>query len=261
MIDAETDDALKGYAAQNNDSNVLYGYMPYDQKWLPDLLCASPLDIRRGESIAGSQGMVVLESHGPYGSLELWLDPGASYAPRRLRNKKQGADLIGDQAIGSLPIPEPGQADEMPNKALRGLIFEVEFIPSSMGGIPMIAGYTRNDTLVYEGGERYQIRREVTLSEVSFDPAVWALERTLEIPEGTSITIENAPGIKAIWQGGQIVREYDRSVIDRLSDVTFANDRSTWWRHPLLIANAILLPLILVTWWWRSWRRKSGFGE
>jgi len=260
VIEAETEDALKGYAIQNNAANVLYGYMPYDHKWLPDLMRDGALHARRVRMKEDEAEMIALESIGRYGRWELWLDPKTGHAPRRIRNEKRGSDLIGDREIGSLPAPEPMLGAE-PRKALRALDFEVDFRPTLVDGVPMAAGYTRTDTLTREGGEQYQIRREVTFSDIRFDPDPSALARTLNIPEETAVSIENAPGIAARWQHGQIVQEYDNSVINRLSDIKFPGESSAWWRHPLLLANLFLLPLILATWWWRYRGRTTRQGH
>lgn len=244
-LESKSTRAQMGYAAQN-EINMVFGYMPFDNQGLPALMREGRLSVRPQPEVIEGHQTVTVESVGPHGLFTLCLDPGLDYAPRRIGNDKKLSDKMGDTVLKDMKAPG-NDHDRRPNLALRGLAFRVDFRYG--GGKTFPAGFERIDELIYEKNVKYYFKMITDMGKVDPEPTAADLERTLEIRDGTPLVIRNAPGIKAKWEKGKIIQEYDQTVVAKLKDINFAALPSTKaggatsWK-PLIVINVFVVSLI-----------------
>jgi len=246
-VDEKKPSAATSYATENQ-TNALYGYLPGDGLFVSDVLrkYISVVNVRL-DSIS-DRPSYVLEAKTPHGTVSLWLDPGAEFAPIRLRVSKSPKDLFGGTPIQSLK----GRGDKKraaPALPLRGVEYQVDFRAAPVADKVGIVQYERLDRLIFEGGRDYSMRYAAEMTRVGFAPTSAELEPTLPIPENTRVYIQNAPGISAEWVGGKLTLHYDKPTVAALHANWFSESSSvTLWKRPLFILTAPLLVLFLASW-------------
>ena len=205
--------AAHAYAVQDQ-TGALYGYIAEDNLFVEDLLRQQTSRLTaRNEAIDG-RPCEVLEGVTSGGTLTLWLDPAAEYAPLRMRMWKKGNDLMAKTPMRLQKALDFRWA--RPNLPVRQYELQVDYQQKPIDGRVAIAGYVRRDRYIYEGGSEFAIRIESSLDHIRFDPKPEELEPTLPIPEETRVHIRNGPALRAKWSGGKLVLGYDKPTVTAL---------------------------------------------
>jgi hypothetical protein len=255
-IDAERPTA-PGQYKKLNESCDLYGYLPADDLTVADLLGDPATRLSTRAEVVAGRPCQVLDGVTAHGKVTLWLDPSAAHAPVRLRVVKGEMDLMGKVVMKSLEAPKDSSGPA-PALAMRGMEVQIDYKIEPVADRPMIVGYTRLDRYVYEGGEDYQRRDEVKLSDIRFDPPSAALEPTLGIPEETQIIVRNSPGLRAKWSGGKIVLDNDKGTVENLQGKWVSDTSSApFWSRPMVWLGAAAALLGLVWFAWARWRGRD----
>src|SRR5262249_5119222 len=115
---------------------------------------------------------VVVSSRGQFGAHTLWLDPGTSYLPRRVRVEKRGRDSFGTRAIDSFQEPNE-EGGLQPNSRIVGIVITIDNVRSArVDDHDLIVGYTRQRRYDYADGST-QIWREVfNARDIELNPAL-----------------------------------------------------------------------------------------
>lgn len=206
-FDTEKHEWSEKYATLNQ-TNPLYGYLPFDHRFITDVLHERTTRLSsRVEEVAGVRAHV-LEGVTPLGVITLSLDPARDFAPLRLRVEKSR-----DHLLNGIPMRLYGAGGRpngpMPDLPMRRIEFRVDYRTARHGGRHLIQGYTRHDRIEYEGNKEYSRRYEATFSDLADAPGPKDLEPTIPIPEGSLVHVRNDPGIRARWTKGRLVLEDD----------------------------------------------------
>jgi hypothetical protein len=238
-----SDDAVQGFARQN-ETRVLNGCLTVDSgRSLSQLMREASPKMEPETVLVDGHATYVVTSKGPLGTHTMWLDPAAGFLPRRIRCEKRGSDLFAGQPVGE--IPARGDAEHRrPNKPMAGCDYEIDHIKiEQIDEKPFIVGYHETTVYLYQGGDQFTSRNEVSLSQADLDPPEDALKLTMEIPNGTSVHVYNYPQIDCEWKDGQVVKVVDASVVNGLADLRFEAAQSPA-RRWLVVANVALVAIL-----------------
>jgi hypothetical protein len=238
---------------------AMYGELPYDrgESIAATVSVANPTVV--GAEIEGHSVQEV-SARTPRGVYTLWLDSSANYATRRILCVKTGDDLYGDTPLSKMhPIQYP-EDDPRPRLPLKEFRFEVGLVELSSpdnGEHYIMSKFEVVEARLFEGGQSFVTRSEVSLSNVRFQCTDADLEPTLEIPDGTVAYLQDSPSIQAEWRDRQIVKIIDEDITARFEGLT----RSTavgggrrWW---LITGNVAVVALLLYIVIRRRWRPAS----
>jgi hypothetical protein len=258
-VDAEKPVSAENYA-ELNQTNALYGYLPWDGRFVTDVLRQGTTRMKsRSDSISGRPAYV-LEGATPYGRITLALDPAQGFAPLFLQEEKSGDDLWNKVPMRSQKA-QGNSRGPMPYLPWRKIESRVDYRTGPEGGRVVIEGYTRIDHITFEGGADYWLRYEATLSDVVSEPTPQDLEPTIPIPEGSLVNVRNAPSLRARWVNGHLVLDYDKPTVAALK-ANWVSEGSTSqaWRRPLVLATLGLVVASLCVLVWKRFHRTSSGG-
>ena len=198
-----------GHIGPGSILGLLYGDVePFDSI----LKQADSISVRDELERIGSVGCYLIDAKTKHGTYTIWLDPEHGYGITKADVHKGPKDLLWGRPLDSY-IYAPYDI------SIRNVRFE------SIEGIwiPMEA-----DFLVYSKGSSTKgsniasvmnVHQRVT--ELLLNPDHDALGSFVpDIENGTSVRIEEAPGIRYVWQNGKIVADIDEYVIEEIDKMT-----------------------------------------
>ena len=244
--------AAREFAIQNATA-VLFGYLQPDRLFVRDLLRAKTSRITTSVQMSNGKEYYVVGGATSHGTLSVWLDPVADFAPIRVQLHKSGNDLLNKTPMRLLKAAGD-EKEPRPNLPLRERKFDVEYKLVSIGNRTGVSGYVRRDDQIYEGGASYSRRVDATLDGVHFDPRPDELEPSLSIPNETRVFIRNAPGLAAKWSDGKLVMGYDNPTVAAIDASKFSapeSRMSIWWICSLVSVLVVGIYLLI------RWRRKK----
>ncbi len=166
-----------------------------NQKNVADLLIESAsvnLHEKR-ENINGSVCYVV-EATTRYGKVTAWIAPEKGYNALKWSIQKEPGDLFNDGPVIVSSWLAEFVADDLQKVG--------DFWVTKAGCMTFSIGYN----------DEYPVKTRITkykyqLSDIQIDPDFEALEAfKIDFPDGTPVKIEQAPGVRYVWQDGKPVR-------------------------------------------------------
>lgn len=225
---------------KQNQVSVIYHGAPLmgiffgdDQRIDHILQKASTISLRdKTENVAGSD-CYIIDAETQHGSYTVWIDPKHGYNIAKAKLEKDEFDIAWNgKTINEL---DPQNANA-PIKNRRGfgkrtrLSFSLQKVHFKKVGdlwAPMETDYQYKK--FYEDGRVVTVTNHHKRTEINLNPDFTAVGAFIsDIPDGTSVYLESAPGIKYIMQEGKPVPDVDKYMsgeIDRITDEIMAEDK------------------------------------
>jgi hypothetical protein len=184
----------------------------------------------------------LLEANGRHGHYKLWLDPEVGYNPRRIEVRKQLGDLAGKKPLGSRPHDTSvGLWPEAREVAFELIVDSIAV--DSLQGAHVITHFTQTQTQTFEQGATTVWKSVHSLSEIKLNPAFSpeSFHVEMEIPNGTSITVDGEPNIQYRWYDGKIARVANPAALQNLRTAEYLELDESHAGRRITILTAILL--------------------
>lgn len=210
---------------------------------LPDILRQCALSARKQQM--NGQPVWVLEATGKWGSFALWLDPEADYLPRRLEQRKKGADWIEEgMPVSSVSgwktsyYPEGRLTED--SVILEGVRIE------RLDTTHMLTGFTMRRSTRFDNGQTVTIATRAHIQNVRLNPD-FAKENpftiTTPVPNGTRVRVLDQPNIEFEWRDGKVVKAVDQASLGNLLGHGFLS--GSLWSGLLAAGSLVVLAFAL----------------
>jgi len=165
---------------------------------------SADLALRDEQEVVNGQDCYVLEGTSEYGRVTLWVAAEKGYSAMKWSIEKVKGDLFDDE-----PIPADSWV----------ALFEVVRLEDMNGVfVPVEGVFTLADS--YPDGSEYVIRDEYTVSDIDLAPNWEAAGAfSVDLPDGTWVQVEEAPGIRYVWKGGKVVPDVDGPTFDEIDSM------------------------------------------
>ena len=184
----------------------------------------------------GQPNWAGIEWNDQFGKHVLWLDSSAGHVPRRYDCVKTVDNIYEDALIRDM-TPDRNRSNEIPDLPLQGYSIHVsydEYQETTNRKIPMVI--ESSEEFDYGHGEAFIKRYRGALSEVKFNAPPSGLERTMNVPDGTSVSCSNTRRCKLIWDNGTTVTESDKFPIASLAELEAYLERNSP-KRPIAVAS------------------------
>jgi len=204
----------------------LDGILPGDRKPIDLILGqASDIALRPGMEKVNETNCYVIDAVTRHGKYNLWIDPEHGFNIAKAKVHKTGSDILGSKPINqhkAQRVPEGlrynGILRDKKSEFLYGLEI-IEFQKIGNVWIPREAIGQIENRYIDGRIEREKIHHKRT--HIDHKPNFEAISAFVyDFPEGTRVRLEEAPGIRYIWQNGKLIADVDDLVIDQLDKVT-----------------------------------------
>jgi hypothetical protein len=175
---------------------------------LPEILRESQLSTRKAE--LDGKPVWVLEATGKWGAHTLWLDSAAGLLPRRIEQRKKGADWTSPgMPMNSLPPYSETRFYPAAKATEVALIIDGVQI-ERFGATDLLTGFTIRDTIRFDNGQSVTWTGTTRVRDVKLNPGFATddpFRITSPVPDGAAVHVFDAPNIAFEWRGGKIVRK------------------------------------------------------
>lgn len=173
-----------------------------DNKNIADLLAESANLTMRQETIEAA-ACYVLEGTSKYGRVSAWIAPQKGYSALKWSiEKRKDIDLLGDK---------PSSMD------FWSAVFDSVKFQEINGRFVPVAGVFVSTKVPSKEIGKFVAREEYTISDIQLNPnfdSAGAFK--IDLPTGTRIYLEEAPGIRYKWQDSKVVADVDRLTFDQI---------------------------------------------
>jgi hypothetical protein len=173
-----------------------------NHKSVADLLGASAdTHLRAEQESIGGLSCYVLEGTSQYGRTTAWVSPDMGYSALKWSIEKTAGDLFDGRQI-------PAGSWVVVFDSVKLLNINGAFVPTEG-----MLTHTNDDP----EGQGYVTREHYRVSDIQLAPdfnAPGAFK--VDLPNGTRVQVEEAPGIRYVWQDGQIVPAADGPAFEEI---------------------------------------------
>ncbi len=220
---------------------------------LPVILRQSNLTART-EQLEGRE-VWVLEGTGKWGTHTLWLDPGHSYLPRRMVQRKERDHWVKpDLPIASLPVGNSALDPKVHCAGFNQQMTAPRF--ERINDRDVITGFTFEEEKRFVDGQAVSTKAQVRFSEVNLNPDFSSRDLfriTTPIPNGFPVQVRDQAGINFEWRDGAIVKSVNQDDIASLEGHRFLGGSLS--RGLLITAVLAVVALAsILGWYWRRTR-------
>ena len=171
---------------------------------------ASTLSTRPEKENINGSFCYVTDAVTPNGKFTLWIDPEHGYNIAQAEVAMEGSDLYYGAPVGMKLTPPPNRKTEEKwrpetRDSFLFRLYDVEFKQVGDDWVPVVA---RSEAITtYNSGRRKVIFLcKLRRTHIDLNPDFGAVGAFIpDIPEGTPVAIEEAPGIRYVWKNGKPV--------------------------------------------------------
>ncbi len=231
-------DAFQWLAVHLDAAGFLFGHVVGigQQAALWDVLRTSKSRLRTDEQLVVGHPMFVVEADAEDGQYTVWCDPSADYWPRRVRSRRRGD---GKERIG-------GDGSVLSGKVLAEAIVEVRDVDLlNVKGQWFPSRFVAETTYAYTDDSRDVARTEFAASgfEVAVPSSSETFQVTLDVPNGTPVSMDRQPQMLYVWHDGKYVKTYDDP--SGLDELTLGDRRRPWG---IIISLHLLAAAVIGVW-------------
>jgi hypothetical protein len=201
FVSKDPNQQLQGFLDDPGRGSPLWGRIfGNNHKNIADLLAESTDLIMREEDLEDIP-CYVLEGITKYGKVTAWIAPQMGYSAQKWSIEKRSTDLFDDN-------PNPA--------ALWIAAFDsVRFQEVNNKFIPTRGVFTLRIT--QKDGSEFSSRETYTTSDVQLNPDFAVMEAfKIDLPNGTRVYSQEAPGIRYKWKDGAVVSEVDGHTFEEI---------------------------------------------
>lgn len=216
-----------------DDFMLVFGHLQGNGRmmYLPAILRES--NLTTSEQALQGENVFVLRGKGRFGAYSLWLDPKHGSLPRRISVRKTLSDYAGDRQLSSF-------------RGVREMKADVEVSRlEKFGDVHLMTEFAILYQTLFSDGSR-QSQTTCRLSKIDVSPNVStsdAFKVSVDIPNGTPVQVNDAPGIEYVWKDDRILKLVDTEYAKDLRGRTFVRGMSSARRWVLGVTVVLLIVL------------------
>jgi len=225
LIMSHTDRDKHELVKKKLPSGILHeGVLPGDNKSLADIIrAADTARVRAGTERIGDSDCYVIEAKGDNGRYTVWLDPQHGYHIARVKAEKTVGDIVwgNNRLSGTEEHKDPSDKD--PNNFIASTaghqvtVDDVSF--KKIEGVWAPVEAVTQVRISFTNGDATRWKTHLRILEVDLNPDFDATDAFVaNIPDGTTIIMPEARGIRYTYRGGQLVANINESILDVLDE-------------------------------------------
>lgn len=207
VVGRDVNDKLQGLLDDPGNGGPLWGRIfGNDHKSVADLLAESA-DLKMDQETIDSLPCYVLKGTTKYGRVSAWIAPNKGYSALKWTIEKRKPDLFGDKPISA--------------ESWIAAFDSVRFQEIDGRFVPTTGVFTLSDS--YPDGRKYSTREQFSVSDIQLNPdfdSIGAFK--VNLPNGTRVYSQEAPGIRYKWKDGAVVPDVDGHTFEEI-DKTMEN--------------------------------------
>jgi len=201
VVGRDVNDKLQGLLDDPGNGSPLWGRIfGNDHKSVADLLAESAELTMHHETLE-NMPCYVLQGTTKYGKVSAWIAPQKGYSALKWTIEKRKPDLFGDKPISA-------------ESWIAGFD-SVRFQEINGRFVPAAGVFTLSDS--YPDGQKYSSREQFTISNIQLNPDFALMGAfKIDLPNGTRVYSQDAPGIRYKWKDGAVVPDVDSHAFEEI---------------------------------------------
>jgi len=201
VVVRDANEKLQGLLDDPSNGSPLWGRVfGNDHKSVADLLAESE-GLAVSEEILEDVPCYLLKGTTKYGKVSAWIAPQRGYSALKWTVEKRKPDLFGDKPVSA--------------ESWIATFDSVRFQEIDGCFVPTAGVFTFSDS--YADGQKYSAREQYSISNIQLNPDFDSMGAfKVNLPNGTRVYSQEAPGIRYKWKDGTVVPDVDSHTFEEI---------------------------------------------